>query len=54
MGTFNYVSTAPDNAPITEKTVKGAGHIILDVLPYYVLGGTVRGSECDPITGSCY
>ena len=56
MGTFNYV-TMPERpaagAGVWEHAkfganfvVRGTFHGIVDVLPWKVLGGNVRGSEC--------
>ncbi len=56
MGTYNYVSMPEMPAAGAgiwanmkfgaSFVVRGVGHGVADVLPYKVLGGNVRGSEC--------
>lgn len=49
MATFNYVTTAPKPTGITDVkgaarwAATGAGHVLLDVVPYKLGAGNVRG-----------
>ena len=50
MGTYNYINPAPKGDSLTDVDgwlnwgVKGAGHVAVDVVPYW-FGGNVRGEE---------
>ena len=52
MGTYNYIPPAPQGDSWTDVdgwynwAASGAGHIIVDVLPYSI-GGNVRGPDDD-------
>ena len=49
-GTYNYINHAPVPEDLTDVTavadcfVKGVGHTLVDVVPYFV-GGNVRGKN---------
>ena len=53
MGTYNYISMPPmpssalDVGGWLNFYIRAVGHGVADVLPYKVLGGNVRGPECE-------